>query len=110
MNIKLGRVGGLTNALAIHDLCQGAGVPCWVGGMLESAVGQAANLAMATLPNIKYPSDIFPTSRFYREDLAEPNIELSGPAEMTISATAGIGAEPHPVRLERCLVQKAKVM
>lgn len=110
VNIKLGRVGGLTNALAIHDLCQGAGVPCWVGGMLESAVGQAANLAMATLPNIKYPSDIFPTSRFYREDLAEPNIELSGPAEMTISATAGIGAEPHPVRLERCLVQKAKVM
>jgi O-succinylbenzoate synthase len=69
VNIKLGRVGGLTNALAIHDLCQAAGIPCWVGGMLESSVGQAHNIAFATLPNIQYPSDIFPTRRFYAEDL-----------------------------------------
>src|SRR5690606_978345 len=65
INIKIGRVGGLTNAVAIHDLCMEHGVPCWVGGMLESAVGQAPSLALATLPNIKYPSDVFPTDRLY---------------------------------------------
>jgi len=109
VNIKVGRVGGLTNALAIHDLCQEAGVPCWVGGMLESAVGQAHSMALATLPNIKYPADIFPTSRFYREDLAEPAVELSGPSQMRVSGEPGIGCEPRPQMLERLLVAKAVV-
>ena len=109
VNIKVGRVGGLTNALAIHDLCQGAGIPCWVGGMLESAVGQAHSIALATLPNIKYPADIFPTSRFYHEDLAEPPIELSGPSQISAIGKPGIGCEPHPERLRQLLVEKVVV-
>ncbi len=109
INIKLGRVGGLTNALAIHNLCQEAGVPCWVGGMLESAVGQAHNIALATLPNIKYPSDIFPTSRFYHEDLGVPPIVLSGPSQVTATAEPGIGCEPDARRLEDRLVERAVV-
>jgi len=109
INIKLGRVGGLTNALAIHDLCQQAGIPCWVGGMLESAVGQAHNIALATLPNIKYPSDIFPTNRFYAEDLGAPPVELSGPSEIMAAAGPGIGCEPHPERLRRLQVEQAVI-
>ena len=109
VNIKLGRVGGLTVALAIHDLCQAAGVPCWVGGMLESAVGQSHNIAFATLPNIKYPSDIFPTSRFYAADLGEPAIELSGPSEITAPPGPGIGCEPNLERLQRFLLEQAVV-
>ncbi len=109
VNIKVGRVGGITVALAIHDLCQSAGIPCWVGGMLESAVGQAHSIAFATLPNIKYPSDIFPTARFYAEDLGEPPIELSGPSEVTAQVGPGIGCEPNPARLARFQVEKAVV-
>lgn len=109
VNIKLGRVGGLTVALAIHDLCQAAGIPCWVGGMLESAVGQAHNIAFATLPNIKYPSDIFPTSRFYAEDLGEPRIELSGPSEISAPPGAGIGCEPNSRRLQQFALEQAVV-
>jgi len=109
INIKLGRVGGLTNALAIHSLCEKAGIPCWVGGMLESAVGQAHSIAFATLPNMKYPSDIFPTKRFYAEDLGEPGIELSGPSEITAAGEPGIGCVPHPERLRRFQIEKAVI-
>jgi len=109
VNIKVGRVGGLTNALAIHDVCQEAGMPCWVGGMLESAVGQSHSLALATLPNIRYPSDIFPTNRFYEEDLAEPRMELSGPSRVEASARPGIGCRPNSERLKRSLIASAVI-
>ena len=65
INIKTSRVGGLTNALAIHDLCMAKDIPTWVGGMLESAVGQGHSLALATKDNVSYPCDIFPSSRFF---------------------------------------------
>jgi O-succinylbenzoate synthase len=93
----------------VTQLCREAGIPCWVGGMLESAVGQAHNIAFATLPNIKYPSDIFPTSRFYAQDLGEPPVVLSGPSEVTALPGPGIGCEPDPARLARCLVEQAVV-
>jgi O-succinylbenzoate synthase len=77
VNIKPGRVGGLTNAIRIHDICNGAGVPVWVGGMLESAVGSAICVELATLPNFVYPGDLFPSSRFYTRDLAQPEVKLT---------------------------------
>lgn len=109
VNIKPARVGGLTNALAIHDICRAAGIPNWVGGMLESAVGQAHNLALATLPNIRYPSDIFPTSRFYAEDLGERDVLLSGSSLMRASDTPGSGCEPNPERLRKMARESALV-
>ena len=66
INIKPGRSGGLTPSLAIHDIAMDAGVGCWIGGMLESAVGAMHCAHLATLPNVRYPSDIFPSSRFFR--------------------------------------------
>jgi O-succinylbenzoate synthase len=109
VNIKVGRTGGLTPAIAIHDLCHESGVPCWVGGMLESAVGQAHSAALATLPNMHYPADIFPSSRFYAPDLAEPPIELCAPSQVRASVAPGIGRSPNRARLERHLIQKATV-
>lgn len=109
INIKIGRVGGLTNAIAVHDLCQAHDVPCWVGGMLESTVGQGPSLALATLPNIRYPSDIFPTSRLYETDLGEPPMALSGPSKMTAPQAPGHGYQPDPARLRAATVEHAEV-
>jgi O-succinylbenzoate synthase len=106
VNIKPGRVGGLTNALAIHNVCADAGIPCWVGGMLESALGARHCLALATLPNFKYPADVFPTSRFFKEDLARPEMVLSGKSQMTVSQSAGVGAEPVEALLKKQTIEK----
>ena len=105
VNIKPVRVGGLTNALEINRLCADAGVPCWVGGMLESAVGASHCLAMATLDNMQYPNDVFPSSRFYTRDLGQPEIVLSGPSQITAQPGPGIGVEPDPERLREMTVE-----
>ncbi|MDP6438555.1 MAG: o-succinylbenzoate synthase [Candidatus Brocadiia bacterium] len=99
VNIKPGRVGGTTNALAIHNICRDAGIPCWIGGMLESAVGASHCLALATLPNIRYPSDVFPTDRFYKRDLGTPPMVHSAPSQFRASEEPGIGARPDPKAL-----------
>ena len=109
VNIKPVRVGGHTPALKIHDLCRDAGVPCWIGGMLESGIGAAHCLAAATLPNIKYPSDVFPSSRFFHKDLSVPDWHLSGPSKMTAIPAPGIGCDPDPAMLEECTVEKAVI-
>ncbi|MFA6716097.1 MAG: o-succinylbenzoate synthase [Victivallaceae bacterium] len=101
MNIKPGRVGGITNALKIHDIAERNNIPCWVGGMLESAVGAHFCMALATLPNIKYPSDIFPTERFFKRDLGLPEPAHSSPSHFTAPSVPGVGAEPDPEMLDR---------
>lgn len=105
INIKHGRVGGLTNALAIHGLCRERDVPCWIGGMLESCVGQGVSLALATLPGLAYAADIFPEGRLYARDLAEPAIHLSGPGEAQAPERTGHGFAPNAERLKRSLVR-----
>ncbi len=109
INIKPARVGGVTQALEINRICEAEGIPCWTGGMLESALGASVCKALATLPNMKYPSDVFPSTRFYTEDLSTPPIELSGPSQMTLSDTPGAGAEPIPERLERQTTDRAVI-
>jgi O-succinylbenzoate synthase len=110
VNIKPGRVGGLTNAKIIHDLCRRAGIPCWVGGMLESATGAAACVALAMLDNFMYPADIFPSSRFYHQDLAERPLELTTLDDGT-PAVAAFDEIPAPDagRLEKLCVARATV-
>jgi O-succinylbenzoate synthase len=109
VNVKPGRVGGLTNAVAIHDLCQAEGIPCWVGGMLESATGASICAALAMLDNFTYPADIFPSSRFYHEDLGETPLEL-----VDVGGTPSIAAPltipaPAPDRLAALTVDSAVV-
>ena len=107
VNIKPGRIGGLSNAIAVHDLCANAGVPVWVGGMLESALGASFCVELATLPNFTYPGDLFPSSRLYVEDLSSPPLELT-PRNTFQPLTDGLPA-PDPERLERRTVRHASV-
>ena len=95
VNIKMARVGGLTESRLIQSRCADHGIPCWVGGMLESAVGGA------TLANFTYLGDIFPSSYFYADDLGKPEIVLSGPGEVVTSRVPGIAQEPDPTLLAR---------
>ncbi|SFC33819.1 o-succinylbenzoate synthase [Tropicimonas isoalkanivorans] len=106
INIKHGRVGGLTNAIEIHKLCIKRDVPCWIGGMLESFVGQGVSMAMATLPGQAYAADIFPEGRLYADDLAHPPILLSGSGTAMAPDRPGHGFEPVPERLKNCLVRQ----
>jgi o-succinylbenzoate synthase len=106
INIKVGRTGGLTNALAVYRVATEAGVPCWIGNMLESAVGQAPALALATLPNVRYPSDVFPSKRFYETDVAEPEIVLSAPSTVAAPPVPGLGFRPNPSRLATVTVRR----
>ena len=110
VNIKPGRVGGITNAVAINKICMDADIPCWIGGMLESAVGAAHCVALATLPNMKYPADIFPTDRFYHDDLGEPEMVHSGPSEFQATTKPGIGVEPKAEALDKLSLSRASLV
>ena len=77
INIKLGRVGGHTDARRIHDLCQSKSVPVWCGGMLESGIGRAHNIAMSTLPNFTLPGDVSASRRYWTEDIIDPEVEVT---------------------------------
>ena len=99
INVKIGRVGGLTAARQIHDLCAARGVPVWCGGMLETNVGRAANLALAALPNFTLPGDISASDRYYREDIAEPNFTLNSDSTIDVPAAIGSGVRVIPERL-----------
>ena len=105
VNVKMARVGGLTASRDIQALCAEHGIPCWVGGMLESAVGGAICAELATLPNFTYAGDIFPSSYFYTDDLGKPEVVLSGPGEVRCSTVPGIAQEPAPELLKRWTVE-----
>ena len=99
INIKVGRVGGLSAARQIHDLCAARGVPVWCGGMLETNLGRAANVAMAALPNFTLPGDISASARYYRQDIAEPNFVLNDDSTLSVPAGPGLGVQVIPERL-----------
>src|SRR6266403_1084002 len=107
VNIKMARVGGLAASRDIQALCAAHGIPCWVGGMLESAIGGAICAELATLPNFTYAADIFPSSYFYRNDLGKPELVLSGRGEVATSRVPGIAQEPDPELLARGTVAHA---
>lgn len=98
VNIKAGRVGGYLEARRVHDVCVAAGVPAWCGGMLETGLGQAANLALAALPGCTLPADIVPSSRYFDRDITEPLLMRDG--YMTVPDGPGLGLEPLPDALE----------
>ncbi|BAQ60544.1 O-succinylbenzoate synthase [Geminocystis sp. NIES-3708] len=94
INLKVSRVGGITNSLAIHDLCEKKGIKLWCGGMLESAIGRATNLHLASLSNFVYPADISSTNRYFQEDITQTVIDLnSEDSTITVPTNSGIGIE-----------------
>jgi O-succinylbenzoate synthase len=78
INIKLGRVGGFSEARRVHDVCQARGIPVWCGGMLEAGVGRAHNIALSTLANFSLPGDVSASKRYWKQDIIEPEVEVSG--------------------------------
>lgn len=109
INIKIGRVGGLLAARQIHDLCAARGVPVWCGGMLETNVGRAANLALAALPNFTLPGDISASDRYYTEDIAQPNFTLNADSTIDVPALPGSGVTILPDRLQAVQVREVAV-
>ena len=107
INIKPGRSGGLTDSVAIHDLARDEGVPVWVGGMLESSLGSSLCVELATLPNFTYPGDLFPSSRFYVQDLCEPPVQIT-PRNTFEPFSDGL-PQPDPDRLAKQTVRSASV-
>jgi O-succinylbenzoate synthase len=101
VNIKQGRVGGLDEAKRVHDVARAADVPVWCGGMLETGVGRAANLALAALPGFTLPGDTSASARYFTDDLTEP-FEMAPDGTMAVPTGPGIGVEPRPDRLAEC--------
>lgn len=105
INIKSGRVGGLTEAQAIHALCLELGAPVWCGGMLETGIGRAANLALASLPGFALPGDISATDRYYAEDIAEPRFTLNPDSTINVPTAPGLGVEVMVPSLDRVTIR-----
>jgi O-succinylbenzoate synthase len=109
INIKLGRVGGHTPARRMHDLCQSKSVPVWCGGMLESGIGRAHNIAMSSLPNFTLPGDVSASRRYWAEDIIEPEVEVSRQGTIRVPTAPGIGYAPRMDRIE-AVTQRIEVL
>jgi O-succinylbenzoate synthase len=108
VNVKVGRVGGLQATREIHDLCVGRGVPMWVGGMLETGIGRAHNIHVATMPGFVYPGDTASASRTYARDIVFPALEASD-GLMPVPAGPGIGVVPDPDVL-RSVTERTEIL
>ncbi|MGP0071513.1 MAG: o-succinylbenzoate synthase [Bryobacteraceae bacterium] len=93
INIKLGRVGGFAEAKRVHDVAQAAGIPVWCGGMLESGIGRAHNIALATLPNFTLPGDVSASKRYWSRDIIQPVVETTAHGTIAVRDDPGFGYE-----------------
>ena len=91
INIKVGRVGGMSEAVAVHNTARQAGIPVWCGGMLEAGIGRSHNIALSTLPNFTLPGDVSASKRYWKEDVIEPAVEVSPEGFITVPETPGRG-------------------
>ena len=101
INIKPGRIGGFTEAKLIHDYCASKKIPVWHGGMLESGIGRAGNVALASLPNFTLPGDISASKRYYKKDIVDPPFEVSRDGMMNVPTESGIGVKVVNNKLEK---------
>ncbi len=108
INIKPGRVGGFTESKLIHDYCASKNIPVWCGGMLESGIGRAGNVALASLPNFTLPGDISASKRYYKEDIVEPEFVVNKDGTMDVPTKPGIGVEVDMKMLEKVTVRKSE--
>jgi o-succinylbenzoate synthase len=106
INIKPGRVGGFTESKLIHDYCEEKGVPVWHGGMLESGIGRAGNVALASLANFTLPGDISASKRYYVEDIVEPEFKVNSDGTMDVPVKPGIGVDVNMKMLDKVTVRK----
>src|SRR4030095_11056696 len=110
INIKLGRVGGFAEAKAIQAFAKEAGMPVWCGGMLESGIGRAHNIALSTLPGFNLPGDVSASSRYWEQDIIEPPVTVSRQGTIKAPAAHGIGFEVNAARIEALTVRRETVL
>lgn len=101
INIKPARCGGLGQGIEIHEMCQAAGIPVWCGGMLETNIGRASNLALASLPNFSLPGDISASARYYHEDVTEETFTLNADSTITVPDKPGLGVTVVRAQVEK---------
>lgn len=110
VNIKPGRVGGYARSIAIHDLCARQNVPVWCGGMLETGIGRAYNVALASLPNFQLPGDLSPSRRYWEEDVVSPEWTMDGDGMVEVPRTdPGLGVTVDRDRIENLTVRTVAV-
>ena len=109
VNIKPGRVGGLASSIAIHDFCESSGIPVWCGGMLESGIGRAYNVALASLSNFLKPGDVSPSSRYWEKDIVTPEWTMTDHGTIVVPEGAGLGVDVDRDRIEDLTVRAVEL-
>lgn len=109
VNIKVGRVGGFSEAIAVHNAAQERGVPVWCGGMLETGIGRSHNIALSSLENFRLPGDVSASKRYWKEDIIEPEVEVSPQGEIRVPDSPGRGFEVREDLVERLTVRREEV-
>lgn len=108
INIKLGRVGGFSEAIRVHNVTAERGVPVWCGGMLETGIGRSHNIALSSLANFSLPGDVSASARYFQEDIIEPAVEVSSKGTIAIPKVAGRGFEVKRSRIEKLTVRSER--
>jgi O-succinylbenzoate synthase len=109
INIKVGRVGGFTEARSVHDACASRNIPVWCGGMLESGIGRAHNIALSTLHNFRLPGDVSASKRYWKEDIIEPEVEVTAQGTILIRDEPGSGYRVREDLIEKLTVRKETI-
>jgi O-succinylbenzoate synthase len=109
INIKVGRVGGFSEAKKIHDLCHAQKIPVWCGGMLESGIGRAHNIALSTLENFSLPGDVSASKRYWKEDIIDPEVQVSPQGMIAIRDVPGTGYRIKEDLIEKLTVRKQMI-
>lgn len=109
LNIKVGRVGGFSEAIAVHNAAAERGIPVWCGGMLETGIGRSHNIALSSLPNFSLPGDVSASSRYWVQDIIEPAVTVSARGEIAVPTVAGRGFEVQKDRIEALTVRRQSI-
>ncbi len=109
INIKVGRVGGFSEAIAVHNSAAERGVPVWCGGMLETGIGRAQNIALSSLPNFTLPGDVSASARYWAEDIIEPEVTVNRAGEIAVPDGIGSGFVIDKRRIEALTVRQSSV-
>ena len=109
INIKVGRVGGFSEAIAVHNAAAERGVPVWCGGMLETGIGRAHNIALSSLPNFRLPGDVSASARYWSQDIIEPEVTVSAVGEIAVPDAPGSGFLINKQRIEALTVRRSSV-
>jgi o-succinylbenzoate synthase len=109
VNVKVGRVGGFTEAKKVHDVCAAHNIPVWCGGMLESGIGRAHNIALSTLGNFRLPGDVSASKRYWKEDIIDPEVEVTPQGTIVIRNQPGTGYRVREDLIEKLTVRKETI-